>query len=141
MKRCPTCQRTYADESLSFCRLDGTALAGSPTPFDSETTVDLSVTRRSFETSRQNLEPVPSMAALPFVHMSTDPEDEYFCDGLAEELLNALARIDGLKASVKRLRQAATPQRTSSRFLSLPAFLVSQLPESFSLFEAITTSE
>ena len=31
---------------------------------------------------------------LPFVNMSADPENEYFCDGLAEELLNALAKID-----------------------------------------------
>jgi TolB-like protein/Tfp pilus assembly protein PilF len=33
--------------------------------------------------------------------MSGDPEDEYFSDGLAEELLNSLARIDGLKVAAR----------------------------------------
>ena len=40
---------------------------------------------------------VPSIAVLPFVNMSADPEQEYFCDGLAEELIDALARLDGLR--------------------------------------------
>jgi adenylate cyclase len=33
--------------------------------------------------------------------MSADPESEYFCDGPAEELLNALAKIDGLKFAAR----------------------------------------
>jgi TolB-like protein/Flp pilus assembly protein TadD len=33
MKRCPTCQQTYADETLKFCRHDGAALAGDSSPF------------------------------------------------------------------------------------------------------------
>ena len=40
---------------------------------------------------------VPSIAVLPFTNMSGDPEQEYFCDGLAEELIDALARLDGLR--------------------------------------------
>lgn len=40
-----------------------------------------------------------SIAVLPFVNMSGDLENEYFCDGLAEELLNALTKIGGLKVS------------------------------------------
>ncbi|NQU08151.1 MAG: protein kinase, partial [Candidatus Abyssubacteria bacterium] len=39
----------------------------------------------------------PSIAVLPFVNMSADPEQEYFCDGLAEELINALTQIKDLK--------------------------------------------
>ena len=39
----------------------------------------------------------PSLAVLPFINMSADPENEYFSDGLSEELLNALSRIDGLR--------------------------------------------
>jgi serine/threonine protein kinase/tetratricopeptide (TPR) repeat protein len=40
---------------------------------------------------------VPSLAVLPFVNMSGDKEQEYFSDGLAEEIINALAQISGLK--------------------------------------------
>jgi TolB-like protein len=42
-----------------------------------------------------------SIAVLPFVNMSGDAENEYFGDGLAEELLNALAGIDGLKVAAR----------------------------------------
>jgi len=40
-----------------------------------------------------------SIAVLPFVNMTGDPEDEYLADGMAEELLNALVRIEGLKVA------------------------------------------
>lgn len=40
-----------------------------------------------------------SIAVLPFANMSPDPEDAYFADGLAEELLNVLARIADLKVT------------------------------------------
>ena len=39
----------------------------------------------------------PSIAVLPFENMSADKENEYFSDGLAAEILNALARVTGLK--------------------------------------------
>ena len=39
---------------------------------------------------------VPSIAVLPLVNLSRDPEQEYFADGLAEELLNLLAKVPGL---------------------------------------------
>jgi TolB-like protein/Tfp pilus assembly protein PilF/predicted Ser/Thr protein kinase len=41
-------------------------------------------------------EPQPSIAVLPFVNMSGDKEQEYFSDGLAEEIINALTKIPGL---------------------------------------------
>src|SRR6185436_14254503 len=34
-----------------------------------------------------------------FVNMSADPENEYFSDGITEELLNALTRVDGLQVT------------------------------------------
>lgn len=39
----------------------------------------------------------PSIAVLPFVNMSSDAEQEYFSDGLAEELLNQLAHVSNLR--------------------------------------------
>jgi TolB-like protein len=49
---------------------------------------------------RSAAEPVAterSIAVLPFVNMSSDPEQEYFSDGLSEEILNLLAKIPDLK--------------------------------------------
>ncbi|HEY8898334.1 MAG TPA: adenylate/guanylate cyclase domain-containing protein [Niastella sp.] len=43
--------------------------------------------------------PVNRLAVLPFVNMSADPENEYFSDGITEELLNALTRVDGLQVT------------------------------------------
>jgi TolB-like protein/tetratricopeptide (TPR) repeat protein len=39
----------------------------------------------------------PSIAVLPFVNLSSDQEQEYFSDGIAEEILNALVQVEGLK--------------------------------------------
>ena len=43
------------------------------------------------------LEHQPSIAVLPFANMSRDADDEYFSDGLAEEIINALVKVPGLK--------------------------------------------
>jgi len=40
-----------------------------------------------------------SIAVLPFVNMSADPDNEYFSDGITEEILNALTNIEGLKVT------------------------------------------
>ena len=42
-----------------------------------------------------------SIAVMPFTNMSADNENEYFCDGLAEELLNALSKIEDLKVAAR----------------------------------------
>ena len=39
----------------------------------------------------------PSIAVLPFTNMSSDEEQEYFCEGMAEEIINALAKMEGLR--------------------------------------------
>ena len=39
---------------------------------------------------------IPSIAVLPFADMSPDNDQEYFCDGLSEELIDAFAKLDGL---------------------------------------------
>jgi TolB-like protein/Tfp pilus assembly protein PilF len=45
--------------------------------------------------------PPHSIAVLPFVNLSGDKEQEYFSDGLTEELLNSLAAIDGLQVAAR----------------------------------------
>jgi len=47
---------------------------------------------------------MPSVAVLPFANMSSDPDNEFFSDGISEELLNLLVQVDGLRV----------PSRTSS---------------------------
>src|SRR5580692_2046889 len=37
------------------------------------------------------------VAVLPFVNMSPEPEQDYFCDGISEEITNSLTRVSGLK--------------------------------------------
>src|SRR5436190_1416846 len=41
--------------------------------------------------------PEKSIAVLPFLDLSENKDQEYFCDGMSEELINALAKVDGLR--------------------------------------------
>jgi TolB-like protein/Tfp pilus assembly protein PilF len=43
--------------------------------------------------------PAKSIAVLPFVNMSGEADNEYFSDGISEEILNALAKVDDLKVA------------------------------------------
>src|SRR5688572_18770758 len=49
------------------------------------------------ELTGKTKQPANRLAVLPFVNMSADPENEFFSDGITEELLNALTRVDGLQ--------------------------------------------
>ena len=53
-----------------------------------------------------------SIAVLPFLNQSGDPNDEYFSDGLSEELISALAQIDQLKAKLTQ-REGRTVKLTT----------------------------
>lgn len=44
---------------------------------------------------------LPSIAVLPFANLSADKENEYFSDGLAEEILNALTKLPGLRVTAR----------------------------------------
>ena len=49
--------------------------------------------------SKSNPEPFESIAVLPFANMSSDPEQEFFSDGISEEIINMLAQVPGLKVA------------------------------------------
>jgi serine/threonine protein kinase/Flp pilus assembly protein TadD len=70
---------------------------------------------------------VASIAVLPFVNRSHDAEDEYFSDGLADELLNLLAKIRGLRvaarASAFRFKGAKEDVATIGRKLNVATLL------------------
>ena len=51
--------------------------------------------------NRNPIATVPSIAVLPFVNMSSDPEQEYFSDGITEELLNLLGQIPELQVAAR----------------------------------------
>jgi TolB-like protein/class 3 adenylate cyclase len=59
--------------------------------------------QQSFPPLKSQMAPMnketPSIAVLPFINMSRDEENEYFADGLSEELLNVLAKIRGLRVA------------------------------------------
>ncbi|MCJ7459822.1 MAG: protein kinase [candidate division Zixibacteria bacterium] len=49
------------------------------------------------EVEFHTINPQPSIAVLPFTNLSADKEQEYFCDGMAEEIINALSQIEDLR--------------------------------------------
>lgn len=63
-------------------------------------------------------EAVPSIAVLPFANMSGDKEQEYFSDGLAEEIINALAQLPGLKVIARTSAFAFKGQNTDIRTIA-----------------------
>jgi eukaryotic-like serine/threonine-protein kinase len=56
-----------------------------------------------------------SIAVLPFVNMSADAGDEYFSDGLAEEIINALVKVPGLRVIARTSAFAFKGQNTDIR--------------------------
>ena len=58
---------------------------------------ELEAIRRDFATKVNPSKRPPSIAVLPFVDMSLESDQEYFCDGMAEELINALTQIKALR--------------------------------------------
>ena len=65
-----------------------------------EMNADLKILKREFESKAEQpstKKPQPSIAVLPFTNLSADKEQEYFCDGMAEEIINALTQVEGLR--------------------------------------------
>ncbi len=71
--------------------------------------------------------PEASVAILPFADMSEAKDQDYFCDGLAEEILNALANVRGLRVASRtssfRFRDTATDARDIGRALNVAAIM------------------
>ncbi|MEP7311183.1 MAG: TIR domain-containing protein [Pseudomonadota bacterium] len=61
---------------------------------------------------------LPSIAVLPFANLSGDKEQEYFSDGLAEEIINALAKTPGLKVIARSSAFAFRGQQTDVRLIA-----------------------
>ena len=61
---------------------------------------DLEQSRRQAPTAGQT-QLGPSVAVMPFQNLSSDPENEYFSEGLAEEILNALSQVQGLTVAAR----------------------------------------
>ncbi|MEP7143037.1 MAG: adenylate/guanylate cyclase domain-containing protein [Ferruginibacter sp.] len=59
------------------------------------------------------------LAVLPFVNMSADPENEYFSDGITEELLNALTKVDGLQVTSRTSVFAFKGKNTDIRDIAI----------------------
>ena len=51
--------------------------------------------------ARPAADKVASIAVLPFANRSASPDDEYFSDGLADELLSVLSKIKGLRVTAR----------------------------------------
>src|SRR5262249_8761552 len=69
----------------------------------------------------------PAVAVLPFSNLSADPENEYFSDGLTEDLITALSRLEGLRVvartSAFQFKGKARDVREIGRQLSVGAVL------------------
>lgn len=63
----------------------------------------------------EEVDPRASIAVLPFADMSPDKDNEYFSDGLAEEIINALAQIQNLKVIARTSAFAFKGQNTDIR--------------------------
>jgi adenylate cyclase len=64
-------------------------------------------------------QPANRLAVLPFVNMSADIENEYFSDGITEELLNALTKVDGLQVTSRTSAFAFKGKNTDIRDIGI----------------------
>src|SRR5438270_8235928 len=83
----------WFDDELAEHYLEGIRKAGLENTDEQSSTV----AKPTAETTGKAGSANPSIAVLPFANMSADQDQEYFSDGLAEEIINSLAQMPGLK--------------------------------------------
>jgi TolB-like protein len=67
-----------------------------------EMLADLTRLKRERESGRADAAPrIPSLAVLPFANLGGDKENEYFSDGLAEDIIDALTQVPGLRVMAR----------------------------------------
>jgi len=79
----------------------GVSDEGSGTEAVVDETLEIQTDPASLAAGKFAPAPERSIAVLPFVNMSGSQENEYFSDGLTEELLNVLAKMDGLRVAAR----------------------------------------
>ena len=91
------------------------------------TTLSVSNVETKAQRREQGEGKIRSLAVLPFADLSAEHNQEYFGDGVAEEILNALAKIEGLhvpaRTSCFAFRGASVDARDIGRRLGVEAFL------------------
>jgi serine/threonine-protein kinase len=105
---------TPANAPGALTRIVGRCLRKDPSDrFQSMAEVKAALEQCSVEPPEEQ----PSIAVLPFANLSADKENEYFSDGLAEEILNALSQVEDLRVAA----------RTSSFFFKGKAVEISEI--------------
>ena len=84
-------------------------------------------TAMSFRNRGHKDHPVDSLVVLPFMNLSANPDNEYFSDGLTEEITNVLAHIEGLRVVARttafQFKGKAQDVRAIARQLHVDAVL------------------
>lgn len=83
--------------ALGYLIVDKVFLTSDPAPVQANTPA----TGTAGSETAATAESERSIAVLPFVNMSSDPEQEYFSDGISEELLNVLAQFRDLRVAAR----------------------------------------
>ncbi|MCC6857439.1 MAG: tetratricopeptide repeat protein [Bryobacterales bacterium] len=127
LKRGPrTVQRWEAEEGLPVHRLPHAKL-GSVYAYAHELDQWWAGRAKELEAEAAPKAAGASVAVLPFADMSEEGDQVYFCEGVAEEIINALGRVSGLRATSRtasfRFRDAGSTSREIGRQLRVRSLL------------------
>jgi serine/threonine protein kinase/Tfp pilus assembly protein PilF len=99
--RYESARELHADLERFHKQSAATAQAGSMLTANSDANAETIIVKAETSATIAQAEERNSIAVLPFSNMSAEAENEYFCDGLAEELINSLAQIEALKVAAR----------------------------------------